>query len=105
MICGACKRSCRTTQLAHVATREGELARRRVCTTCFSRALHVVAFVTETVKPQDEVRTARREASAILEAAERKIRRIAKAYASSEGTSELARGLEQAADLLAAGDY
>jgi len=112
--CGACGKACRTTSLAHVADPEGGLSRKRVCGACFDGALHIVAHVTQVTKGVAEKDVQRRDAREAVAGAVKKLRGMAKSYeaAASSAPDEQGRhaegraaGLDQAADVLEAGDY
>jgi hypothetical protein len=105
--CGACDRECRSTSLAFVADDNGGLTRKRVCGTCFDGALHVVVSVTTVPRGENETKAERRDAAAVTRAAARKIRGMAKAYGAIIDDRSVGRaaGLEQAADILDAGDF
>lgn len=80
MKCGACKRDCRTTKIAHVAGPDGGLRRARVCGKCFDGALHIVTHFVSVAKERDETREKRRDAKDATAAAARKIVMTAIAY-------------------------
>ncbi len=114
MKCGACKRDCRSTQLAHVAEPDGGMRRARVCGTCFNAALHIVTAITTVQKGVDETKVQRRDAADATKAASKKLRAISAAYSAQATTAPSdqtqhaegrAAGLEQAADILDSGDY
>lgn len=115
MKCGACQRDCRSTSLAYVAKSDGGMRRARVCGKCFDSAIHIVPSVTTVKKGVDETTVQRRESKDVTKGASKKLRAMAGAYRgaaesvgdkSQTGFAEgRATGLDQAADILEAGDY
>ena len=115
MKCAACQRDCRSTSIATIADPSGRFRRGRVCGTCFARALHLVIAVTIVEKSVDETGERRREAKDTVRGALTKLRRLATAYRAAPSSASVggdesfadgrAAGLDQAADILEAGDY
>jgi hypothetical protein len=117
MRCGACQRECRATKLASIAGEDGRIRRGRVCGKCFDGALHIVTRVTVVKKGVDAVTSGRREASDAVSAAAKKLKKLARAYAANPGGGEVQgspeacsydgriEGLEQAVNILEAGDF
>jgi len=105
MKCGACNRDCRVTKLANVAKPDGGLRSARVCKTCFDGALHIVAHIAQVRVGVDETKVKRRDAKEVMKAAVKKIRSVASAYRKPGADYSHYEGLEQAADLIEAGDY
>jgi hypothetical protein len=107
--CGACGRPCRVTQHALVAQPDGGVTRKRVCNDCFGGAIHLCPSVTQVQKGVDEQKVQRRDAAEITKSACKKLRMLAKGYAAAASAGGFANGratgLEQAADILEAGDY
>lgn len=102
MICGACRKTARNTSLAFVACPATGLRRARVCAGCFKKAVHIVPSVTTTVKPTNEVTAQRREATDAVKGAIRKLKTLVRVYGADD---EATNGLEQAIDILEAGDF
>lgn len=102
MNCGACRRTCRKTSLAFIVEGGGGLRRGRVCATCFNQAVHIVPFVTTMAKPTNEVAAQRREAADAVKGAIRKLKTLVRVYGADD---EATNGLEQAIDILEAGDF
>jgi hypothetical protein len=93
----------RVSTLAQVARADGTLARGRVCRGCVRRAVVIVPYVTHVTKGVAPVEAERREAKEVVKAASSKLRRLASAYNGSQPARS--SGLEQAADILDAGDF
>jgi hypothetical protein len=100
--------------IAHVAEPGGGMRRARVCGKCFSGAIHIVPAVTTVQAGVDETKLKRRESKEVLRGAITKLRKIAHTYARTADSAPdgqgdhangRATGLEQAADLLEAGDF
>lgn len=96
----------RSSRIAYVTDSES-LRRARVCGTCFDGAIHIVPHVTRIEKSTDETRRARREASAAVAGAVKKLRGVIRAYESSPlgAVNGHLDGLQQAIELLEAGDF
>lgn len=109
MKCGACKRDCRSTSLAYVAEPDGGMRRARVCGTCFNGAIHIVPSVTTVKKGVSEVETTRRESKDIVKGAVHKLRGVVAAYSNAGKVppeyADRVEGIEQAIDILKAGDF
>lgn len=119
MNCAACGRGARKTKIALIPSHGGGTGRARVCLDCFSRAVIIVPVVgtrcacgapalacVACVRKHET-----RDAAAVVKAAAFRIRQTAKAYEGSPDESEQEHrdgrvaGLNQAADLLDAGNF
>ena len=120
MKCAACQRDCRVTQLALIVDTRAHVSSRsclrsaRVCNTCFGLAIHIVPSVTHVTRGVDETKASRRDAREVASSASKKIRSLAHGYRVSIDsgravdphlTEGRVAGLDQAADILDAGDY
>lgn len=111
--CKACGRACRKTALALVPTDEG-VKRARVCSACLSRGVTIIptagaqrctcGALATTCLPCGRKRESR-ETSELTRAAAAKLRKLAKAYATTGAREGRSIGLEQAADILETGDF
>lgn len=109
--CKACGAACRKTQLALVPTEEG-VKRARVCARCIARGVTIIPTSGAQRCLCGELATSclpcarkkeKRETTDATNAAATKLRKLAGAYRASQ--PERSSGLEQAADILEAGDY
>ena len=121
--CTACGRQVRKTKIALVPSAGGGTGRARVCLDCFARAVTIVPLVAGRCSCGGVATScvgcvrdaAPRDAAAVVKAAAAKLRKIGAAYRSeahragdsvdtnyAEGR---AAGLDQAADVLDAGDF
>lgn len=114
MNCAACGATMRKSKLALVAKEGGDVARGRVCGSCFAKAIILVPCVTRVTKGVAPSEAARRESKDVVASAVKKLRGMASGYEAAakrasngqgEHISGRAIGLEQAADILDAGDF
>jgi hypothetical protein len=113
--CGACGRACRKTSLALVAALTGGTITRRVCSTCLGHAVVIVPINYGSARCKcGEPSTScfacarkgeARELAAVVKPVCKKLRALAKEYASYPDSEGLAEGLDRAANILEAGDY
>ncbi len=111
--CKACGRACRKTQLALVPTVEG-VKRARVCAQCIARGITIIpttgaqlclcGSLATTCLPCGRKKE-KRDHVELVKAACAKLRKLAGAYRASGSRDGRGDGLDQAADILEAGDF